>query len=27
MAGLKQVRFSGALPLKNYTRFMLIGTV
>lgn len=27
MAGLKEVRFSGALPLKNYTRFMLIGAV
>lgn len=27
MAGLGEVRFSGALPLKNYTRFMLIGTV
>ncbi|WP_425359490.1 class I SAM-dependent methyltransferase [Borborobacter arsenicus] len=27
MAGLTEVRFSGALPLKNYMRFMLIGTV
>lgn len=27
MAGLAEVRFSGALPLRNYTRFMLIGTV
>lgn len=27
MAGLREVRFSGALPTKNYTRFMLIGTV
>jgi len=27
MAALREVRFSGALPTKNYTRFMLIGTV
>nr|WP_082766492.1 class I SAM-dependent methyltransferase [Paramesorhizobium deserti] len=27
MAALREVRFSGALPTKNYTRFMLIGSV
>ncbi|WP_425373812.1 class I SAM-dependent methyltransferase [Phyllobacterium salinisoli] len=27
MAALRQIRFSGELPTKNYTRFMLIGTV
>ncbi|TIY10137.1 MAG: class I SAM-dependent methyltransferase, partial [Mesorhizobium sp.] len=27
MAALREVRFSGELPTKNYTRFMLIGTV
>ncbi|MEI5678397.1 MULTISPECIES: class I SAM-dependent methyltransferase [unclassified Mesorhizobium] len=27
MAALKEVRFSGELPTKNYTRFMLIGSV
>lgn len=27
MAGLKELHFSGALPMKKYTRFMLIGTV
>ncbi|TIV21624.1 MAG: class I SAM-dependent methyltransferase [Mesorhizobium sp.] len=27
MAGLREVRFSGELPTKKYTRFMLIGTV
>lgn len=27
MAALQEVRFSGELPTKNYTRFMLIGTV
>jgi hypothetical protein len=27
MASLREVRFSGELPTKNYTRFMLIGTV
>ncbi|TIO93514.1 MAG: class I SAM-dependent methyltransferase, partial [Mesorhizobium sp.] len=24
---LREIRFSGELPTKNYTRFMLIGTV
>lgn len=27
MAGLRDLRFSGSLPMKNYTRFMLIGSV
>jgi hypothetical protein len=27
MAALKELRFSGKLPMKKYTRFMLIGTV
>jgi hypothetical protein len=27
MAALREVRFSGELPTKKYTRFMLIGTV
>jgi hypothetical protein len=27
MAALREVRFSGELPTKNYRRFMLIGTV
>ncbi len=27
MASLRKIRFSGELPTKNYTRFMLIGTV
>ena len=27
MAGLSELRFSGKLPMKKYTRFMLIGTV
>lgn len=27
MAGLRDLRFSGSLPMKKYTRFMLIGTV
>ncbi|MEJ1157629.1 class I SAM-dependent methyltransferase [Prosthecomicrobium sp. N25] len=26
LAGLSEVRFAGALPTRNYTRFMLIGT-
>jgi len=27
LAALREIRFSGELPTKNYTRFMLIGTV
>ena len=27
MAGLRDLRFSGELPQRNYTRFMLIGSV
>ena len=27
MAGLRDLRFSGSLPMKRYTRFMLIGSV